>query len=177
MKTVKAKKSVAEPETMRMGLTRTPIPMLETKVPPPIVAAAVGVGMWLISTAVPHAGPAMVPRLIAALAIALIGGAAAASGAAAFRKAQTTVNPLHPERASAFVSNGIYQFTRNPMYLGLLLVLLGVAVFLWSLPALVGLPTFIGYIRKFQIVPEERVLEQKFGTEYSEYKRRVRRWL
>lgn len=151
--------------------------MLETKVPPPIVAVAVGVGMWLISAAVPHAGFAMGPRLIAAIAIALIGAAVAASGAAAFRTAQTTVNPLHPERASALVSNGIYRFTRNPMYLGLLLVLLGVAVFLWSLPALLGLPTFIGYIRRFQIVPEERVLEQKFGTEYVEYKRRVRRWL
>ena len=150
---------------------------LETKVPPPIVAVSVGVGMWLISTAVPHAGPAVVPRLIAALAIALIGGAAAASGAAAFRKAQTTVSPLHPERTSAVVSNGIFRVTRNPMYLGLLLVLLGVAVFLWSLPALVGPLAFVAYMGRFQIVPEERALEQKFGTEYVEYKRRVRRWL
>jgi protein-S-isoprenylcysteine O-methyltransferase Ste14 len=151
--------------------------MLETKVPPPIVAVVVGVGMWLISTVAPQAAPAAVPRLIAALGIALIGGAAAASGAAAFRKAQTTVSPLHPERASAFVSNGIYRFTRNPMYLGLLLVLFGVAIFLWSLPALIGLPAFIGYIWRFQIVPEERVLEQIFGAQYVEYKRRVRRWL
>lgn len=119
----------------------------------------------------------MVPRLIAALAIASIGGAVAASGAAAFRKAQTTVNPLHPERTSAVVSNGIFRVTRNPMYLGLLLVLLGVAVFLWSLPALVGPLLFIAYIRRFQIVPEERALEQKFGTEYVQYKRHVRRWL
>jgi protein-S-isoprenylcysteine O-methyltransferase Ste14 len=151
--------------------------MLETKVPPPIVAVVVGVGMWLISTVAPQAAPAAVPRLIAALGIALIGGAAAASGAAAFRKAQTTVSPLYPERASAFVSNGIYRFTRNPMYLGLLLVLFGVAIFLWSLPALIGLPAFIGYIWRFQIVPEERVLEQMFGAQYVEYKRRVRRWL
>ena len=150
---------------------------LETKVPPPIVAVAVGVGMWLISTTAPHAGPVPLPRLIAALAIALIGGAVAAAGVAAIRKAQTTVNPLHPERTSAFVSNSIYRITRNPMYLGLLLVLLGVAVFLWSVPALIGPPAFVGYIWRFQIIPEERVLERKFGPEYVEYKRRVRRWL
>ena len=150
---------------------------LETMVPPPIVAVSIGVGMWLISIVVPHAIPSMAPRLIAALAIALLGGATAASGAAAFRKAHTTVNPLHPERTSAVVSNGIFRVTRNPMYLGLLLVLLGVAVFLWSLPALVGPLAFVAYIWGFQIVPEERVLERKFGTEYVEYKRRVRRWL
>ena len=151
--------------------------MLETKVPPPIVAVAVGVGMWLISTAFPHEGQGLIPRLIAALAIALIGGAVAAAGAAAIRKAQTTVNPLHPEHTSAFVSNSIYRIPRNPMYLGLLLVLLGVAVFLWSVPALIGPLAFIGFIWRFQIVPEERILEQKFGPEYVEYKRRVRPWL
>jgi len=92
--------------------------MLETKVPPPLVTLAVGVGMWFISMASPHTGTLLAPRLLVALAIALTGGAVAASGVYAFRKAQTTVNPLKPERTSALVSNGIFRFPRNPMYLG-----------------------------------------------------------
>lgn len=150
---------------------------LETRIPPPLIALAVGAGMWLVSSALPHASPPAMPRLIAALAIALIGGTVTAAGALAFRKAQTTVNPFRPQRTSALVSIGIYRFTRNPMYLGLLLVLLGLSTYLWSLPALAGPPAFIAYIWRFQIVPEERVLEEKFGSTYLEYKRQVRRWL
>jgi protein-S-isoprenylcysteine O-methyltransferase Ste14 len=75
------------------------------------------------------------------------------------------------------VTTGIYHHTRNPMYVGLLLVLLGWVSFLCSVIALLGLVAFVIYITRFQIVPEERVLLAKFGADYAEYLARVRRWL
>ena len=75
------------------------------------------------------------------------------------------------------VSGGVYQFTRNPMYLGLLVTLLAWAAFLAKPLALLFLPVFVLYINSFQITPEERVLTSLFGAEYESYKARVRRWL
>ena len=84
---------------------------------------------------------------------------------------------MKPQAASSLVIVGVYKLTRNPMYLGLSLVLLGWAVFLWSAWALLGPIVFIAYISRFQIAPEERVLATLFGAEYSAYKAKVRRWL
>ena len=94
-----------------------------------------------------------------------------------FRKAKTTMNPFKPDTSSALVSHGVYRFTRNPMYVGLLITLLGWAAFLWQPWALFFLPLFVLYITQFQIKPEERVLSSLFGTEYAEYMAKVRRWL
>jgi len=116
-------------------------------------------------------------RITTVIAIALTGIGVALSGVIAFRHAKTTVNPLKPETASSIVTSGVFRFTRNPMYVGLALVLLAWAVFLSSPWASLGLPAFILYMNRFQIVPEERVLSRMFGTEYSAYRARVRRWL
>ncbi|HEV8366930.1 MAG TPA: isoprenylcysteine carboxylmethyltransferase family protein, partial [Pyrinomonadaceae bacterium] len=75
------------------------------------------------------------------------------------------------------VSTGVYRFTRNPMYLGLLLTLLGWAAFLSNPASLLFVPIFVLYINRFQIKPEEQVLSSLFGAEYMAYKSRVRRWL
>lgn len=111
------------------------------------------------------------------LAVATLGGIISSLGAWEFRRAKTTVNPLHPERASSVVASGIFRVTRNPMYLGLLLVLLGCFFAFGALSAVVGLPAFILYIRRFQIQPEEQALQAKFGAAYTQYQTRVRRWL
>ena len=84
---------------------------------------------------------------------------------------------MKPQAASSLVVAGVYKITRNPMYLGLSLVLVGWAVFLWSAWALLGPVVFVAYISRFQIAPEERVLASLFGSEYSAYKTKVRRWL
>lgn len=149
---------------------------LEVKVPPPIVAVAVGIVMWRIALVTPSAAPVRA-RLWIAAAIAAIGVAIAVSGAVAFRRARTTTNPAKPGTASSLVSSGPYRFTRNPMYVGLTLILLGWASYLWSTWALVGPLVFAVYIRWFQIAPEERALSALFGAEYSEYQAKVRRWL
>jgi protein-S-isoprenylcysteine O-methyltransferase Ste14 len=133
--------------------------------------------MWLVSSFV---APLEVPfrwRVGAALAPALVGLGFSVAGVAAFRRARTTINPTKPATASALVSGGVYRLTRNPMYLGLLLLLLALAVFLSNPVALLLVPVFVLYINRFQITPEERALASLFGGEYAAYKERVRRWL
>ena len=94
-----------------------------------------------------------------------------------FRRARTTVNPFAPERTVNIVSSGIYRLSRNPMYLGMACILTGWAVWLWQVQAVLGVVLFVAWITRFQIIPEERVLTQKFDTEYRQYRQRVRRWV
>lgn len=144
---------------------------------------AVGLALlmaWLAGIVpVPGPGPAGVPslRMAAALALGSAGLGVGIAGVLAFRRARTTVNPWRPERASALVDTGIYRHTRNPMYLGLLLGLLGWAVYLGSLLALLLALAFVPWMNRFQIGPEERALERIFGDDFAAYRRRVRRWL
>lgn len=150
---------------------------LELRIPPPIVGILIGVGMWFVA----HLQPALdLPhslRLAAAVLLVVIGAAVALGGVVSFRRHKTTVNPLKPETSATLVSTGVYAFTRNPMYLGMALVLLGWSAYLVSLWSLAGPFLFALYITRFQIIPEERVLEKLFGAAFVEYKGRVRRWL
>jgi protein-S-isoprenylcysteine O-methyltransferase Ste14 len=150
---------------------------LELKIPPPIIAVLIAVTMWGISLITPLLAVSSTYRIPLAMAIAVVGVALALAGNISFRQAKTTVNPLKPEAASSLVSSGIYQLTRNPMYLGMLMVLVAWAAFLSSPWALLGLVAFVIYIDRFQIVPEERVLSQLFGTDYVNYQTKVRRWI
>ena len=152
---------------------------LELKIPPPLVAAAVAGCMYAAAVLLPAPVLALPPgvRVGMALALAAVGAGFDVAGLLAFRKARTTVNPLTPHRSVAVVSTGVYRFTRNPMYLGLALILLGLAVYLASPWALLGPLVFAAYITRFQIVPEERALQARFGAAYTAYRARVRRWL
>lgn len=94
-----------------------------------------------------------------------------------FRMVSTTVNPLKPEESTQLVTTGIYQFSRNPMYTGFFMFLLAWAVLLGSFVAFLILPIFVMLITKVQILPEEVVLQEKFGQDYIAYKNRVRRWI
>jgi protein-S-isoprenylcysteine O-methyltransferase Ste14 len=150
---------------------------LELKIPPPALALCLALLMWLTSS-LGH--PLPVPlgvRLGVALALGVVGQGISMGGMIAFRRAKTTINPFRPATASSLVSGGVYRFTRNPMYVGLFLTLLGWAVFLCSPLALLFLPVFVLYINRFQINPEERVLSSLFGAEYAAYKASVRRWV
>lgn len=153
------------------------IQKLELKIPPPAVAAVIAGAMWGIALFTPLFTMSAFMRITAAAVIALAGAGISLAGVIAFRRANTTVNPMKPETTSSFVSSGIYKATRNPMYVGVLFVLLGWAVFLSSAWALLGPLAFVLYINRFQIEPEEQVMLDKFGAEYSSYKSRVRRWL
>lgn len=150
---------------------------LELKIPPPVVALLVAVAMWGISMMRAPIGVSDVVRYAVAAVIALAGVGVSLAGVVRFRGARTTVNPMKPENTSSLVTTGIYRFTRNPMYVGLLSVLIGWAVFLASAWALAGPVAFVLYIARFQIAPEERVLAAMFGAPYAEYVAKARRWL
>jgi protein-S-isoprenylcysteine O-methyltransferase Ste14 len=94
-----------------------------------------------------------------------------------FRKAKTTIDPTKPEKARYLVSGGIYRVTRNPMYLGMQLIIIAAIFKFGNVYGFIALPTFILYITQFQIKPEERIIERIFGDEYVLYKKKVRRWL
>lgn len=132
--------------------------------------------MWLLARWWPIVRFSLPSPWLFCLAIATVGGIVSAAGAREFRRVKTTVNPLHPERASSIVTTGIYRYTRNPMYVGITLVLLGVFLAFGGLSAALGVPAFLGFITRFQIIPEERILEAQFGDEYAAYRSRVRRW-
>ena len=130
------------------------MPQLELKIPPPLVAVITAGAMY-----------------------GVVGASFDVAGLIAFRRAKTTVNPMAPHQSSSVVSTGIYRFTRNPMYLGLVFLLLAWAVYFSSAWALLGVPAFMAYITQFQIKPEEHVLAARFGKAYTDYCARVRRWI
>ena len=150
---------------------------LELKIPPPVVAAVTAVAMWGVARVFMVLDLPREVRIPVAVLIALAGVALSASGIVTFRRSHTTINPHKPDQATALVTSGPYRFTRNPMYAGVLLVLLAWAAYLSSLWALAGPVAFVLYINRFQIAPEERALQSLFGSEYLAYKSRVRRWL
>ena len=150
---------------------------LEHRIPPPAVAALIAAAMWGVSALQPSLPLTPTVRQFAALALAVTGAGFDLLGVVAFVRAKTTVNPLRPTKASALVTGGVYRVTRNPMYVGLALVLLAWAVYLSSLWPFLGPALFVLYMNRFQIAPEERVLESLFGDEYARYAARVRRWL
>jgi protein-S-isoprenylcysteine O-methyltransferase Ste14 len=150
---------------------------LETKIPPPIAALLFGLAMWLAARYLPALALSGGLRWTIACACAALGLSVALPGFWAFRKAKTTVNPMHPEAASSVVTSGIYGYTRNPMYVGLCALLAGWAVWLSGPWVLLGPLAFALFVTRFQIIPEERTMSSKFGREYDEYRRRVRRWL
>lgn len=150
---------------------------LEKRVPPLMVAGAFALLMALLAQPVPPIGVAQAWRLVMALVLLVVGLGICLAGVASFRLAQTTVNPLAPEQATALVQSGIYRYTRNPMYLGFALVLLAWAALLAAPLSLLGVAGFVLYLDRLQIAPEERALAELFGAEYAGYCKRVRRWL
>jgi protein-S-isoprenylcysteine O-methyltransferase Ste14 len=150
---------------------------LELKFPPPVLALGLALLMWFASSLVPPVVVRFGVRVGVALALVAIGLSISISGMVSFRRAKTTMNPIKPSAASSLVTSGVYRYTRNPMYLGLLVTLMGWAVFLSNPLALLAASLFVLYINRFQINPEERVLSSLFGAEYAAYKEKVRRWL
>jgi protein-S-isoprenylcysteine O-methyltransferase Ste14 len=151
---------------------------LELRVPPVLVVVACALAMWLVARALGPSPLPAEPRLAIAVLFVLAGMALAVAGIREFRVARTTVNPLQPEQAAAMVTSGIYRYTRNPMYLGMFCLLAAWAAWLGRLtPFVIGLPAFVLYMNRFQIVPEERALERLFGPAFRDYAASVRRWI
>lgn len=124
----------------------------------------------------PFARPSGALRLLGGL-FAAGGLAVAASGVAAFRRQRTTVDPRYPERATALVAEGVYRWTRNPMYVGFVTIAAGAAVALGSPLALLGPGVLTVYLDRVQIPAEEMALRARFGAPFESYARTVNRWV
>ncbi|MEX1185756.1 MAG: isoprenylcysteine carboxylmethyltransferase family protein [Gemmatimonadaceae bacterium] len=150
---------------------------LELRVPPLVVALVAALLMWAAARAAPDLSVDVPARAGLALALAVVGAFVAVAGVLEFRRARTTVNPLNPDATSALVVTGVYRISRNPMYLGLAIVLLAGAAYLSHALAPLGVAAFAAYIHRFQILPEERALRALFPGDFKEYAGQVRRWL
>jgi protein-S-isoprenylcysteine O-methyltransferase Ste14 len=150
---------------------------LELKIPPVLLTLIFGALMWLVSRMVPGSILSAPLRVACLLAFSAAGAFVGLHAVISFRKAQTTVNPLNPHACTSLVESGIFRFTRNPMYLALVLALAGWALFLGNIYSLALIALFVAYMNRFQIQPEERALETLFGQAYIDYRQRVRRWI
>ncbi len=154
------------------------MPNLELKIHPPIILILCGAIAWLISNSV--APPVPIGRPIAtvfAMIAAITGVVLAASAIYQFFRLKTTIEPTKPDETSSLVTEGVFRLSRNPMYLALLLLLTGWVIYLGNLYGLLAPVIFFGYISRFQIQPEERILASKFNDAYSVYRSQVRRWI
>ncbi len=147
------------------------------KIPPVAIWLLTGALMGLSSWVVPAGGFELRASRVIAGSLALVGAGIGVLGVTSFRRAATTVNPLRPAEASTLVVTGVYRVSRNPMYLGLLVVLLGWAVFLSNTVAFAWLPAFVVFMNRRQIAAEEVALDARFGTAFAAYRGKVRRWL
>ncbi len=147
------------------------------RIPPPIIALIAAFMIWALAHFLPVIRFRFPMQVVAAIGLALLGIALDIYAAIHFRLAKTTVNPITIENASSLVTRGPFAISRNPMYLGMVVFLAGVAVYEGGASGFIMLPLFVAYITAFQITPEERVMRRKFGDEYATYCARVRRWI
>ena len=151
--------------------------LLELKIPPLIQVFLVGFGMLAISRLIPSLTLSIPASISIGVVVVLIGAIVALAGVLEFRKVKTTVDPRYPQKSEILVITGIYKISRNPMYLGFLILLFGWFVILENVATLLLLPIFLLYINQFQIKPEEKFLLKKFGSDFSQYCNKVRRWI
>jgi protein-S-isoprenylcysteine O-methyltransferase Ste14 len=145
------------------------------KVPPPLIFVAGFLAGVAVEVVIPIAALSLALALTAALIGAAIWLALDGWAMLRFQRARTSIVPMRP--TTALVTSGPYRVSRNPMYLGMAVLYVALALSLGVIWALVFLPVVILAVDRLAIAREEPYLERKFGDEYREYKRRVRRWL
>ncbi|PID62758.1 MAG: protein-S-isoprenylcysteine methyltransferase [Gammaproteobacteria bacterium] len=150
---------------------------IELKIPPVVALLITLLGLWLSSLLLGNSHWPSALRWTGLFVFATTGIGVAALGVRQFRQAQTSFSPTQPSTASTLVDTGIFAYTRNPMYLGMALVIIGLVSYAGHSLLAVWPVVFVAYLTQFQIKPEERRLSEKFGEAFSRYTRRVRRWI
>jgi len=148
---------------------------MEAKIPPPVVTLVFGLSIYFsreIFQAVEIKYSSYIGILLLVLGLAIL-----ISAVRLFRKDKTTVNPLSPEQATKLVTDGIFKYSRNPMYLGMVFILSSMAVFFNLIGGIILIALFCVYITKFQIIPEERAMSNLFSQDFNKYKQATRRWI
>jgi len=148
---------------------------METKIPPPIVTLIFGLAIYFSREMLPVAKIQHSSYL--GVFLLLIGFFILISAVRLFRKDNTTVNPLSPDQATKLVTDGIFKYTRNPMYLGMAFILGSISVFFNLLGGIFLVVLFCAYITKFQIIPEERAMKDLFSHDFEKYTKSTRRWI
>lgn len=149
---------------------------MKVKIPPALVTTAFAVFMYLLARFLPVGEFDFFGRTQLTYAALVMAFLIAMIALLQFWKTKTTIDPLQPDKASRLVSNGIFNYTRNPMYLALLLVLIAWGLYLGNAFNTLLAAGFVYYMNHFQIRREEKALSEKFGKEYQLYCKAVRRW-
>jgi protein-S-isoprenylcysteine O-methyltransferase Ste14 len=150
---------------------------LEKRIPPPLVVVLIGAAMAVIAWFTPALEIGGNVRFAVGGIVIALGALVGFQGVWAFWRNKTTISPVDLESVSALVTSGVFRFSRNPMYVGFAAMLVGWAVCLAAPWALVGPVAFVLFTNRFQIIPEERVMRDKFGQAYDDYQSKVRRWI
>jgi len=148
---------------------------MNNKIPPPIIALICGISIYLSRPLFPEYS--FILTDVFAVSFLLIGIITLITSVLSFKRQSTTINPLQPEKASSLVISGIFKYSRNPMYLGMLLILISMTIKFNFIGGILISSAFIAFITKFQIIPEEIILEKLFGDEFTYYKKKTRRWI
>ena len=148
---------------------------METKIPPPIVTLIFGFATYLSRKIFPEIE--IQYSSFFGIFLLLLGFFILISAVKLFRNDKTTVNPLSPEQATKLVTNGIFKLSRNPMYLGMAVILASVAVFFNIIGGIISMALFCLYITKFQIIPEEKAMKELFSQDFEQYMQATRRWI
>jgi protein-S-isoprenylcysteine O-methyltransferase Ste14 len=160
--------------------TRHTVPVMDTsgarvKVLPPLLFLVVLAGALVVDRLLPLPLPGGAARVVAGVALVVAGLALMAWAGRTMWGSHTTVSPW--ARVSVLVTSGPFRFTRNPIYLGDLLVYLGVALWVGTWWPVLLLPLLFPAVQWLVIGPEERYLTAQFGDGYTAYRQRVRRWI
>jgi len=148
---------------------------MNNKIPPPIVTLISGLAIYFSRNLFPnHTGLTLD---VFSILLLLFGIIIIRTAFVSFKKHQTTINPLNLTKTSSLVNTGIFKYTRNPMYLGMVLILLSIALKFNLYGGLIVILLFFSFITKFQIIPEEKAMESLFEQKYKKYKKTTRRWL
>ena len=150
---------------------------LENRLPPPLVFIAIAASMAGAAAFLPASGLAGATSLALAAMFFALAGLTGPPAVFKFRRAATTIDPVHVDRASSLVTDGVYRWTRNPMYLAMASLLAALVCFTAQPLLAVGPLAFVWFITLFQIAPEERAMRQRFGSAYETYCASTRRWL
>ena len=149
---------------------------MKLKVPPFLVFLAVGALMYMLAEVLPFGYFDFFGRKYLTIGLLVFAGIIGTMALLQFYKARTTIDPAHPAKAKKLVEEGIYAYTRNPMYLALLILLIAWGLWLGNAFNTLLAAGFVTYMNHFQIFFEERALAQLFGKRYRQYCLLVRRW-
>jgi protein-S-isoprenylcysteine O-methyltransferase Ste14 len=146
-------------------------------IPPPVYMVLAIMSIFYGQSFFPLLSFGLVEQKLIGIFLGIVGVVISIVSVQRFRQFGTTIQPHKLDEAKHLVSDGIYNYSRNPMYLGMAILIVSAGIYVGSFLFLPALVAFVLIINKFQIAPEEAALERLFGQEYLDFKMRTRRWI